>query len=144
MGSPAMTMDRPGLCRLRELVNTKAITAAIVDDPDRLSRKLGHQLLLTEQMDRAGVQLLIVSHPLDHGPEGMVLFQVGGIFAEYEHAKLMERTHRGRVKRAEGGRPVGTESMDIGPSANRTKPAGRSRRRKLAWCAGSSPCACEG
>ena len=96
-------MDRPGLRRLRELVTTKAIAAAIVYDLDRLSRKLGHQLLLTEQMDQAGVKLLIVSHPMEYGPEGMVLFQVRGVFAEYEHAKLMERTHRGRVKRAQGG-----------------------------------------
>jgi site-specific DNA recombinase len=45
-GFSGTTMDRPGLRRLRELVQTKAIAAAIVYDPDRLSRNLGHQLLL--------------------------------------------------------------------------------------------------
>jgi site-specific DNA recombinase len=39
-------MDRPELRKLRDLVNAKAIHAVIVYDPDRLSRNLGHQLLL--------------------------------------------------------------------------------------------------
>lgn len=47
-GISGTTMERPGLRRLRELVNTKAIAAVIVYDPDRLSRKLGHQLVLFE------------------------------------------------------------------------------------------------
>ena len=52
-------MDRPNLRKLRDLVNTRAITAAIIYDPDRLSRNLGHQLLLAEEFERAGVKLLI-------------------------------------------------------------------------------------
>jgi DNA invertase Pin-like site-specific DNA recombinase len=46
---------------------------------------------------------------MEQGPEGMVLFHLWGVFAEYEHAKLMERTHRGRVKRAQRGSPWGGE-----------------------------------
>jgi site-specific DNA recombinase len=63
-GLSGITMERPGLRKLRELVHTQAIAAAIVYDPDRLSRKLGYQLLLAEEFERAGVALLIVSHPL--------------------------------------------------------------------------------
>jgi site-specific DNA recombinase len=96
-------MDRPGLRRLRDLVNTKAITAVVVHDPDRLSRNLGHQLLLAEEFERAAVKLLIVSHPIEQGPEGWLFFQMRGALAEYERAKLMERTHRGRVGRAQAG-----------------------------------------
>jgi site-specific DNA recombinase len=94
-GLSGTTMDRPALRRLRELVQTQAIATAIVYDPDRLSRNLGHQLLLLEEMDRAGVTLLIVSHPMEQGPEGFMLFQMRGIFAQYEHAKT----------RAGAGRP---------------------------------------
>src|SRR6266850_213039 len=66
-GISGTTMDRPGLRRLRELVQTQALAAAIVYDPDRLSRNLGHQLLLAEEFERANVQMLIVSHPLEPG-----------------------------------------------------------------------------
>ncbi|MDQ3831692.1 MAG: recombinase family protein [Candidatus Tectomicrobia bacterium] len=67
-GISGTTMERPGLRTLRELVKTKAIAAVIVYDPDRLSRNLGHQLLLAEEFERAHVQLMIVSHPMQQGP----------------------------------------------------------------------------
>jgi site-specific DNA recombinase len=45
-GLTGTTMDRSGLRALRDLVHARAIAAVIVYDPDRLSRNLGHQLLL--------------------------------------------------------------------------------------------------
>src|SRR5215471_2005516 len=81
------TLDRPGLRQLRELITRRAIAAVIVYDPDRLSRTLGHQLLLSEEFEQAGVRLLIVSHPLEKGPEGWLFFQMRGAIAEYERAK---------------------------------------------------------
>jgi hypothetical protein len=77
-GISGTTTDRPNLPKLRDLVNTRAIMAAIVYDPDRLSRNLGHQLLLAEEFERANVKLLIVSHPLEQGPEGWLFFQMRG------------------------------------------------------------------
>ena len=58
-------MDCPGLRHLRDLVNARTIAAVVVYDPDRLSRNLGHQLLLAEEFERASVKLLIVSHPME-------------------------------------------------------------------------------
>ena len=102
-GVSGTTMDRPHLRRLRDLVNTKAITAALIYDPDRLSRNLGHQLMLAEEFERANVKLLIVSYPLEPGPEGWPFFQMRGALAEYERAKLLERTRRGKVGRIQAG-----------------------------------------
>jgi site-specific DNA recombinase len=101
------TMERPGLRQLRELIQTHAITAIIVYDPDRLSRNLGHQLLLAEELEQAAVTLLIVSHPLEQGPEGWLFFQMRGALAEYERAKILERTARGRLGRAKAGHTWG-------------------------------------
>jgi site-specific DNA recombinase len=106
-GISGTTMDRPSLRKLRDFVATQAISAIIVYDPDRLSRNLGHQLLLAEECDRAAVELLIVSHPLERGPEGWLFFQMRGALAEYERAKLLERTHRGRAGRVKAGYPGG-------------------------------------
>jgi site-specific DNA recombinase len=100
-GISGTTLDRLWLQKLRDLVTTKAITAIIVYDPDRLSRSLGHQLLLAEEMERAGVKLLIVSHPLEQGPEGWLFFQMRGAIAEYERAKILERLKRGLIGRAQ-------------------------------------------
>jgi site-specific DNA recombinase len=101
------TLDRPGLRQLRELVTRRAIAAVIVHDPDRLSRTLGHQLLLSEELEQAGVCLLIVSHPLEKGPEGWLFFQMRGAIAEYERAKILERLKRGKLGRAQAGYPEG-------------------------------------
>jgi site-specific DNA recombinase len=90
-GISGTTMERPSLRKLRDLGNARAIMAAIVYDPDRLSRNLGHQLLLAEEFERANVMLLIVSHPLEQGPEGWLFFQMRGALAEYERAKNLER-----------------------------------------------------
>jgi site-specific DNA recombinase len=101
------TLERPGLCTLRELIHTTRIAAIIVYDPDRLSRNLGHQLLLAEESEKAGIKLLIVSHPLEQGPEGWLFFQMRGALAEYERAKILERTKRGTVGRIRAGHPWG-------------------------------------
>ena len=106
-GISGTTMERPGLRKLRALVTTHAIAAIVVYDPDRLSRNLGHQLLLAEELERAGVTLLIVSYPLEHGPEGWLFFQMRGALAEYERAKILERMQRGLIGRARAGNPGG-------------------------------------
>src|SRR6266850_1974981 len=106
-GISGTTMDRPCFRKLRDLVAAQAITAIIVYDPDRLSRNLGHQLLLAEEMERAAVKLLIVSHPLEQGPEGWLFFQMRGALAEYERAKILERSRRGSLARVQAGHPWG-------------------------------------
>jgi site-specific DNA recombinase len=106
-GISGTTMDRPQLRKLRDLVNARAIVAIAVYDPDRLSRNLGHQLLLAEEFERAGVKLLIVSHPMEQGPEGWLFFQMRGALAEYDRAKILERLKRGLVGRAKAGHVSG-------------------------------------
>jgi site-specific DNA recombinase len=106
-GLSGTTMDRPGLRQVRDLVNAHVIKGVIVIDPDRLSGNLGHQLLLAEDFERAGVKLLIVSHPLEQGPEGWLFFQMHGALAEYERAKILERTKRGMLGRAKAGHAHG-------------------------------------
>jgi site-specific DNA recombinase len=106
-GISGTTMDRPGLKQLRDFVKARVISAIFVYDPDRLSRNLGHQLVLAEEMDKAGVNLRIISHPLEQGPEGWLFFQMRGALAEYERAKILERTKRGMLGRAKAGHPNG-------------------------------------
>ena len=64
--------------------------------------------MLAEEFERAGVKLLIVSHPLELGPEGWMFFQMRGALAEYERAKLSERTRRGKVGRIQAGQAWGS------------------------------------
>jgi hypothetical protein len=49
------------------------------------------------------VKLLIVSHPLEQRAEGWLFFQVRCALAEYERAKILERTKRGMLGCARPG-----------------------------------------
>jgi len=102
-GISGTTLDRPALRRVRELVTSQAIAALIILDPDRLSRKMGKLLVLTDELQAANIPLLCVSHPVEYGPEGTLFFQMRGVIAEYEREKALERMHRGKIGRAKQG-----------------------------------------
>ena len=57
------SLNRPQFTQLRDLVRQRVVHAVFVYDPDRLARKLAHQLLLTEEFEQAGVALRIVTMP---------------------------------------------------------------------------------
>src|SRR5262249_19227807 len=98
------SLNRPQLTQLRDLVQQGLVQAVIVHDMDRLARKLAYQLLLTEELDDAGITLHAVTAPTtDRTPEGQMFTSMRGVFAEYERAKILERTARGRRGRAQAG-----------------------------------------
>ena len=80
------------------------IQALLCFDPDRLSRKMAHLMLLTEELENHHVALHFVNSPTEDTPEGKMLFGIRGVFAEYEHAKIVERTRRGREQRVKSGK----------------------------------------
>ena len=101
---PVRPYNRPQFLKLRELVRQRLVSAVIVHDLDRLSRKLAHQLLLSEEFEQAGVTLHIVTMPDgEKTPETQLLANVRGSIAEYERAKFLERSKRGLRGRAQAG-----------------------------------------
>jgi site-specific DNA recombinase len=103
------SLNRPQFTQLRDLVRQRLVQAVFVYDLDRLSRKLTHQLLLSEEFEQAGVALRIVTIPDGaKTPEAQLLANVRGIISEYERAKILERTARGRRGRAQAGHVPGS------------------------------------
>src|SRR5262244_975128 len=99
-----MSLNRPQFTKLRDLVRQRLVHAVIAYDLDRLSRKLAHQLLLSEEFEQAGVAVHIVTMPAsEKTPEHQLLANVRGIIAEYERSKILERTMRGMRGRAQAG-----------------------------------------
>ena len=115
------TLNRPQLTHLRDLVRQRLVQAVIVYDLDRLSRKLTHQLLLTDELEVAGVVLHVLAMPATtKTPETQLLANVRGSIAEYERSKILERTMRGLRGRAQSGRPPGG-AVPLGYRYVRTK-----------------------
>ncbi|NLK51371.1 MAG: recombinase family protein [Syntrophomonadaceae bacterium] len=107
-GISGATLERPGLTALREAVQQKEVEVVIIRDPDRLSRRLSHQLLLTEELENAGTRLEFIDFDWKDTPDGRLFYAIRGAIAEYEKEKIRERMMRGKLQKArQGGIPMG-------------------------------------
>ena len=62
-----------------------------------------NQVLLLDEWQRRGIEVVFLNRPLGKSPEDDLLLQVQGIVAEYERAKIMERSRRGKKHAAQSG-----------------------------------------
>jgi site-specific DNA recombinase len=94
---------RPGLERLRDALHLGGIDRLYVLAPDRLARKYAYQVVLLEEFQAAGVEVVFLHRPAGQSAEDELLLQVQGMLAEYERAKILERTRRGKRHAANNG-----------------------------------------
>src|SRR5690242_2617017 len=102
-GYSGATLIRPALERLRDVAAAGGIDRLYVHCPDRLARNYAHQVLLLEEFLRAGVEVNFLNREVGQTPEDQLLLQVQGMIAEYERAKILERSRRGKRHAAQGG-----------------------------------------
>jgi len=103
-GYTGSTLIRPALERLRDQASGGAIDRLYVHSPDRLARRYAYQVLLVDELRHCGVELVFLNRPLGRGAEDDLLLQVQGVVAEYERAKILERSRRGKLHAAARGR----------------------------------------
>ena len=102
-GYSGATLVRPALERLRDMVSLGVIDRRYVQAPDRLARRYAYQVLLLEELQRGGVEVVFLNHAVSDNPEEQLLLQVQGMMAEYERAKIIERHRRGKLHAARHG-----------------------------------------
>src|SRR4051812_382182 len=102
-GYSGATLVRPALERLRDLTAAGGLDRLYVHSPDRLARKYAYQVLLLDEWQRAGVEVVFLNRAVGTTPEDELLVQVQGMVAEYERAKILERSRRGKRHAAHGG-----------------------------------------
>src|SRR4051794_15043185 len=88
--------DRPKLAELRAAIKAGKFKALVCHSTDRLSRKPVHLMILAEECQRHGCELLFVTEPLDNTPEAQLIQYIKGYAAEMEREKIKERTLRGK------------------------------------------------
>jgi site-specific DNA recombinase len=113
-GYSGATLVRPALERLRDLIAAGGVERLYVHSPDRLARRYAYQALLLDEFQAAGIEVVFVNRSLGQSPEDELLLQVQGMVAEYERAKILERSRRGKRHGAQvgmvsvlGGAPYG-------------------------------------
>jgi site-specific DNA recombinase len=102
-GQSGAVLVRPALERLRDQAAAGLIDRLYVHSPDRLARKYAYQILLVEEFQRCGIEVVFLNHEIGDKPEEQLLLQVQGMIAEYERAKILERSRRGKMHAARNG-----------------------------------------
>jgi site-specific DNA recombinase len=74
-----------------------------VHSPDRLSRRYAYQVLLLDEFSVRQVRVVVLHGPNGESAEDQLLLQVQGVIAEYERAKILERSRRGKMHKARQG-----------------------------------------
>lgn len=106
-GYSGTLLSRPELDRLRDDAAAGAIEVAYIHSPDRLARRYVYQEIVLEELRNKGVEVIFLNQRIAETPEDNLLLGVQGIIAEYERAKFMERTRRGKLHRVKSGHIVG-------------------------------------
>ena len=134
-------LDRPGLQAALDLARQGRIDQLLVYRIDRLSRKVRQLASIAEELDTLNVVLRSATEPFDTGSAaGRMMLQILGVFAEFEHATIVDRVTSGIERRAREGRwpngriPFGyarNENKELIPD-ERTAPV---IRRAFTWYA---------
>ena len=103
-------LARPQLDQLREDAGKKMWEAALIYDPDRLSRVYAHQALVRRELQDKNIEVLFVTTPPTKNDTDELLFGVKGIFAKYEKAKIAERFRLGKLRKVKEGHVLVSEA----------------------------------
>src|SRR3954451_16575951 len=103
-GYSGPSLLRPALERLRDAVAAGTVDRVYVHSPDRLARRYAYQVLLVDEFRRLGIEIVFLNRAIGLSPEDDLLLQVQGMVAEYERAKILERSRRGKRHAAHEGR----------------------------------------
>ena len=103
-GHSGATLQRPGIDRVRQLVAAGGVSAVLAQDRDRIAREPTHHRLLQREFEERGCKLGVMNN----------LGIADDRLAEYERAKIAERTWRGKLRKAREGRIVAVTAPNYG------------------------------
>jgi len=102
-GHSGASLRRPGLDRLRDAVASARLDRILITAPDRLARNYVHQVLLVEELQKHGAEVVFLDRPMSRDPHDQLLLQIRGAVAEYERTLITERMRRGRLWKLRAG-----------------------------------------
>ncbi len=105
-GASGASLDLEQLNRAFAMARAGEYDVLVVRELDRLSRGLAKQLIIEEELKRAGVEIEYVLARYDDNPEGNLSKQIKAVISEYERLKINERMTRGRRLKARAGNIV--------------------------------------
>jgi DNA invertase Pin-like site-specific DNA recombinase len=107
---------RPRFDALLKAVTQRKIDIVAAWSVDRLGRSLQHLIAFLGELDAVGCDLYLHQQAIDTTtPAGRAMFQMLGVFAEFERAMIRERVKAGqaraRIHGTKSGKPIGQQPM---------------------------------
>ena len=105
--------QRPGLDKLLQAVARREVDIVLSGSVDRLGRSLQGLLSFLAELHAKGVDLYLQQQGLDTStPAGKALFQMMGVFSEFERAIIRERVRSGLERAKAQGKVLGRRRND--------------------------------
>jgi DNA invertase Pin-like site-specific DNA recombinase len=103
---------RPGLDAMLKAVNAKEFDMVAAWSVDRLGRSLTDLLAILQGLHDKGVDLFLHQQGLDTSTTaGRAMYQLLGVFAEFERGIICERINAGLARAKENGTKLGRRSV---------------------------------
>ena len=126
--------ERPGYDKLMKAVACREIDMVAAWSVDRLGRSLTHLLSFLTELHAKGVDLFLHQQGLDTTtPSGRAMFQMLGVFAEFERAMIRERVMTGLARARAEGKQLGRRPVEQS-KAKKVKQALTLRSKGIGIC----------
>src|SRR5215831_7422851 len=102
-GYSGTLLDRPALEQLRADLKTDLYEVIYFHAADRIARAVAHQNIFVDEVLKHRKKIIIAGKDYEENPENKFALTVMGAAAEFERAKIIERTTRGRLYRLRTG-----------------------------------------
>ncbi len=104
-----LSLERPKLNALRELVRSDSIDVVVVYSLDRFSRDPVHGVILMQELEKHGVTIEAVTETVDNSEVGKLVFYIKGYAAKLDAERRRDATGRGKQAMLKNGKlPQGT------------------------------------
>src|SRR6516162_2755623 len=105
--------ERPGFDALMKAVARREVDMVAAWSVDRLGRSLMDLLAFLKELHAKGVDLFLHQQGLDTStPSGRAMFQMLGVFAEFERAMIRERVMAGLARARSEGKQLGRRPVE--------------------------------
>ena len=105
---------RPGFDALCKGVSRREFDMVAAWSVDRLGRSLQHLVTFLGELHAKSVDLYLHQQGLDTStPAGRAMFQMCGVFAEFERAMIRERVHAGLERAKAQGKKLGRPRVSL-------------------------------
>jgi len=113
-GQSGASLERPGMDRVRDLVAAGGVSVVLAQDRDRFAREPAYHYLLKREFAEHGTKIRSLNDRGDESPEGELTDGILDQLGKYERAKIVERSRRGKLRKAREGKVVAGHTPNYG------------------------------